>query len=66
MEAQQDTIRRAKEEALQEMQNQHKQETKYEEREMKSNSHSKQKVDIEIDTTGIMDQIRKAFKKVFG
>ena len=66
LDAQQDTIRRAKEETLQEIQAQNKQETKYEEREWKNNSHQKTpKVDVKVDTDNIIDQIRKAIKKAF-
>ena len=66
LDAQQDTIRRAKEETLQEIQAQNKQETKYEEREWKNNSRQKApKVDVKVDTDNIIDQIRKAIKKAF-
>ena len=66
LDAQQDTIRRAKEETLQEIQAQNKQETKYEEREWKNNNHQKTpKVDVKVDTDNIIDQIRKAIKKAF-
>ena len=66
LDAQQDTIRRAKEETLQEIQAQNKQETKYEEREWKNNNHQKApKVDVKVDTDNIINQIRKAIKKAF-
>ncbi len=66
LDAQQDTIRRAKEETLQEIQAQNKQDTKYEEREWKNNSHQKTpKVDVKVDTDSVINQLRKAIKKAF-
>ena len=65
LDAQQDTIRRAKEEALQAMQAQNKQEARQDEREPKSSKQQDAKVDVRVDTDGIIAQIKKANKKAF-
>ena len=61
-----DIIKQAKNEFSQETQAQNKQETKYEEREWKSNSkHKSPKIDVKVDTDSVIDQIKKAIKKAF-
>lgn len=47
------------------MQAQSKQEARYEERDWKSRKKQEPKVEVQVDTEGIIAQIKKAIKKAF-
>ena len=61
-----DIIKRAKEEYAQESKAQQRQDIRQDEREPKSSKQPEAKVDVRVDTDGIIAQIRKAIKKAFG
>ena len=61
-----DIIRRAKEEYMQEDKNQQKRDVKQEEHDWKSNKKQEPKVEVRVDTNGIIEQIKRAITKAFG
>ena len=61
-----DIIKRAKEEYAQENQNQQKQDARCEERDWKSHKKQEPKVEVQVDTDGIINQIKRAIRKAFG